>query len=139
LIEIDCESIEIVDFENLVICMMTMTLKKLLNVIELCYELFEVQTIINVGCLKWNLNESSLEILNIYIYIYIYIFIYLSKVIYMFYKNTNLLFEFGWNLVNKKNLPYFWIHFCSSENGVNFFWPILKSIFARRKYFCPKN
>jgi len=43
--------------------------------IELYYELFEEQQIMNISCLNWDLRESYLEILNIYIYIYTYIYI----------------------------------------------------------------
>ena len=44
-------------------------LKKFLNMIELCNELFEVQTRMTIGCLNWDLSESCFEILNVYRYI----------------------------------------------------------------------
>jgi len=77
LIEIDFKSIDTIYFDNLKMYMLILMLKKFLNVFKLYYEPFDLKTLMGVGCLNWNLNESCLEIMNIYIYIYIYIYIFL--------------------------------------------------------------
>jgi len=65
----DFKSVEIVIFYDLIIYRLILMLKKFLNMIELCNELFEVQTRMTIGCLNWDLSESCFEILNVYRYI----------------------------------------------------------------------